>query len=147
MSVRPLGGDKYAIDIRGHQVRVDQPRDLGGDDTAPTPTELFVAGLGSCVAFYAGRFLDRHGIDRTGFAVDLAWRMAEGRPARVGQITITVTPPTAIPQERLPAFLAVARGCTVHHSLKQPPTVDISLSVDDKETPPMAPSASLSRLQ
>jgi putative redox protein len=92
------------------------------------PTELFVASLGSCVAFYAGRFLDRHGIARAGFEVQVAWRMGEGRPARVGQIVITMTPPHAMPPERLPAFLAVARGCTVHHSLAQPPAVDISLS-------------------
>jgi putative redox protein len=136
MSVRPIGGDKYAINIRGHQVRVDQPLDLGGDDTAPTPTELFVAGLGSCVAFYAGRFLDRHGIDSTGFGVEVAWRMAKDRPGRVGQITITLAPPNAIPHERLPAFLAVAKGCTVHHSLQQPPAVDISLSHDDKDNSP-----------
>jgi putative redox protein len=128
IAVHPIGGDKYAIDIRGHQVRVDQPLEAGGDDTAPTPTELFVASLGLCVAFYAGRFLDRHGIDRTGLAVQVASRMAEDRPARVGQIVVTVTPPQAMPSERLPAFLAVAKGCTVHHSLVQPPAVDISLS-------------------
>jgi Pyruvate phosphate dikinase, AMP/ATP-binding domain len=43
MAVSPIGGDKYAIDIRGHRVRVDQPLNAGDDDTAPTPTELFVA--------------------------------------------------------------------------------------------------------
>lgn len=128
MAVYPIGGDKYAIDIRGHQVRVDQPLDEGGDDTAPTPTELFVASLALCVAFHAGRFLDRHGIDRTGLSVHVTWGMAEGRPARVGQIAVTVTPPHAMPSDRLPAFLAVARGCTVHHSLVQPPAVNISLS-------------------
>ena len=127
MAVSPIGGDKYAMDIRGHQVRVDQPLNAGGDDTAPTPTELFVASLGLCVAFHAGRFLDRHGIDRTGFGVQVAWLMAEGRPARVGQIMVTVTPPHAMPRERLPAYLAVAKGCTVHHSLTEPPTVDIAL--------------------
>jgi putative redox protein len=127
MVVYPIGGDKYSIDIRGHQVGVDQPLDAGGEDTAPTPTELFVASLGLCVAFYAGRFLDRHGIDRAGLAVQVAWRMAEGRPTRVGRIVVTVTPPHAMPSERLPAFLAVAKGCTVHHSLTRPPAVDISL--------------------
>jgi putative redox protein len=127
MAVHPIDGDKYAIDIRGHQVRVDQPLGAGGDDTAPTPTELFIASLALCVAFHAGRFLDRHGIDRTGLAIHLTWRMAEDRPTRVGQIAVTVTPPHAMPPERLPAFLAVAKGCTVHHSLAQPPTVDISI--------------------
>ena len=68
------------------------------------------------------------GIDRAGLAVHVTWRMAEGRPTRVGQITVTVTPPHAMPSERLPAFLAVTKGCTVHHSLAQPPTVDISIS-------------------
>jgi hypothetical protein len=58
----------------------------------------------------------------------VTWRMAEGRPTRVGQIAVTVTPPHAMPSERLPAFLAVAKGCTVHHSLAQPPAVDISIS-------------------
>ena len=128
MAVRPMGGDKYAVDIRGHEVRVDQPADIGGDDTAPTPTELFVAGLASCVAFYSGRFFDRHDIDRTGFGVAVAWRMAEDRPARVAQITITVTPPVAMPAQRRAALLAVARGCSVHHSLEQPPKVDISVA-------------------
>ena len=128
MAVYPIDHDKYAMDIRGHRVRVDQPLDAGGDDTAPTPTELFVASLGLCIAFHAGRFLDRHGIDRAGLSVQVAWRMAEDRPARVGQITVTVSPPHAMPSERLPAFLAVARGCTVHHSLAQPPAVNISLS-------------------
>jgi putative redox protein len=79
MAVYPIGGEKYAIHIRGHRVCVDQPLDEGGEDTAPTPTELFAASLGLCVAFYAGRFLDRHGIARTGFEVKVAWRMAEGR--------------------------------------------------------------------
>jgi putative redox protein len=39
---------------------------VGGGDVGPTPTELFVAGLASCVAFYARRYLRRHDIDAEG---------------------------------------------------------------------------------
>jgi hypothetical protein len=46
-------GDRFDIRIRDHMVTVDQPADVGGDDAGPTPTELFVAGLASCVAFHA----------------------------------------------------------------------------------------------
>ena len=46
-------GDRFDIAIRGHVVHVDQPESDGGSDTGPTPTELFVASLASCVAFYA----------------------------------------------------------------------------------------------
>lgn len=36
------GGDRFRASIRGHEVLVDQPVAAGGEDTAPTPTELFV---------------------------------------------------------------------------------------------------------
>ena len=61
MSVRHLGGDRFAVSVRGHELLVDQPVDAGGEDTAPTPTELLVAALACCVAFYARRYLRRHG--------------------------------------------------------------------------------------
>src|SRR6478752_1116476 len=54
--VRHLDGDRFAVDVRNHTLLVDQPLDVGGTDTAPTPTELFIAGLASCVAFYARRY-------------------------------------------------------------------------------------------
>ena len=50
MTVRHQGGDRFEIDVRGHRVIVDQPSGAGGSDKGPTPTELFVAGLASCVA-------------------------------------------------------------------------------------------------
>lgn len=37
MRVRHLGGDRFAIDVRGHTLTVDQPVDAGGQDTAVTP--------------------------------------------------------------------------------------------------------------
>lgn len=58
--------DRFGVRIRGHEFEVDQP-DSG--DAAPTPTELFVASLASCVAFYAGRLCTRHGVDPTGLGV------------------------------------------------------------------------------
>lgn len=125
MTVRSLGDDRYAVKVRGHEVVVDQPVTSGGTDVGPTPTELFVAGLASCVAHYAGSYLTRHSIDRDGLQVDVDWQLAEGRPARVGEVTLTITPPPGLPADRIPAFLAVSRGCTVHHSLQQPPTVTI----------------------
>ena len=50
MRVEHRGEDRFDINVRGHVLRVDQPRTDGGQDTAPTPTELFVASLASCVA-------------------------------------------------------------------------------------------------
>jgi len=127
LTVRPLGGARYRIDVRGHEIVVDQPRGAGGDDSAPTPTELFVAGLASCVAYYAGSYLRRHGLPSDGLDVRADWGFAEGRPARVGHVRLTVTPPAALPAPRVPALLAVARRCTVHNSLEEPPEVSVEI--------------------
>ena len=64
-----LSGDRFEVSIREHVVTVDQPVQAGGQDIGPTPTELFVAGLASCVAFYARRYLRRHKLDATGLTV------------------------------------------------------------------------------
>jgi len=121
------GADRFAIAIRDHVVHVDQPLPDGGDDTAPTPTELFVASLASCVAFYARRYLRRHGLPEDGLVVTLESEMGS-RPARVATIRVTVTLPEGVPEEKRQALLAVASHCTVHNTLTQPPDVVVELA-------------------
>ena len=104
---------------------VDQPVQDGGGDAGPTPTELFVAALASCVAYYAERFFVRHHVDPTGLAVGCDWEMALDRPARVGSIAIRVTAPHDVPAQLRDRLQAVVEGCTVHNSLVRPPSVSI----------------------
>ena len=126
--VQHLGDDRFEISVRQHTVFVDQPADAGGDDTAPTPTELFVAGLASCVAFYARRFLNRHGLPTEGLAVEAEYVMG-ARPARVSEISVVLRVPDGVPEDRRDALLAVASHCTVHNTLVEPPEVRIGLAV------------------
>ena len=125
--VEHCGGDRFDIEIRGHTITVDQPIDVGGEDTAPTPTELLVASLASCVAFYARRYLARHGLDSNGLAVHAAYELAD-RPARVAAMHVQLMVPPGVPQSRLQPLLAVASHCTVHNTLADPPRVSITLA-------------------
>jgi putative redox protein len=122
-----VAGDAYAITVRGHGVLVDQPVRDGGQDAAATPTELLVGALASCVAFYVGRYLQRHGLDRSGLAVSARFAMAEDRPARVGDVRLLISVPGGIPAQRRDALLAVASHCTVHNTLRQEPKISIEL--------------------
>jgi putative redox protein len=124
--VAHLGDDRFAITVRGHEVRVDQPIADGGTDTAPTPTELFIAGLASCVAFYARRFLKRHDLPTDGLGVRAYYSIAP-RPARVDEIRIELSVPRGVPVERRDALLAVASHCTVHNTLHVVPHVDVTM--------------------
>ena len=125
--VEHRGQDKFDIRISGHVVRVDQPSEDGGEDTAPTPTELFIASLASCVAFYARRYLARHDLPTEGLAVETSFEVGS-RPARVSGIEVRLVLPDGVPPERRAALLAVAGHCTVHNTLVTTPQVTISLA-------------------
>lgn len=128
LTVRHVDGERYAVQVRGHQIMVDQPVSGGGSDSAPTPVELFVAALASCVAYYAGRYLVRHGLSRDGLAVGARYVMAADRPARVAAVRIELSVPDELPAGRRAALRAVAAHCTVHNSLLDPPEVEIELA-------------------
>jgi putative redox protein len=127
LEVEFVAGEAYAVTIRDHIVRVDQPVTDGGQDTGPTPTELFVASLATCLAYYAGRFLTRHGLGRGGLGVHVEYDLAD-HPARVATIRVTLRVPPDLPEERRAALLAVVAHCTVHNSLDTPPSVQITVA-------------------
>ena len=127
MRVEHRGGDKFDINVRGHVVRVDQLVKDRGEDTAPTPTELFIASLASCVAFYARRYLARHDLPTDGLAVEATFNMGS-KPARVAGIGMRLIVPEGVPADRLDALLAVATHCTVHNTLTSEPDVSITLA-------------------
>jgi putative redox protein len=120
------GGDRLRVDIRGHELNTDQPLEDGGEDTAPTPTELFLGGLAACVAFYAERFLRRNGLPASGLKVSCSYAWAEN-PHRVGEIQLTVDAPGLTPQKRA-AFERVVEHCMVHNTLQHPPAIALSIS-------------------
>jgi putative redox protein len=120
------GGDRLLVSVRGHTLYSDQPVEDGGGDTAPTPTELFLAGLAGCVAFYAERFMRRHGLTTEGLAVTCHYGWAE-RPHRVGKIALDVEAPSVTADKR-EAFMRVIEHCTVHNTLLVPPEVRLRIT-------------------
>lgn len=131
-----LTEDTFVLGIRGHRVVVDQPKDAGGDDLGPTPTELFVASLAGCVGFYAERYLRRHGLPDEGLCVKGSFTMAEDKPPRVASVALRVIPPAPIPAERMVALQRVVEHCTVHNSLHFEP--DVSITVLEPDVPAVA---------
>ncbi len=128
MTVRHQGGDRFEIDVRGHRVIVDQPAGAGGGDEGPTPTELFVAGLASCVGFYAERFLRRHSLPVEGLEVRCQFAM-DPVPARVASVQLGVVVPAFLNEPYRRALLAVVDHCTVHNSIRQEPEVGIAVEI------------------
>jgi putative redox protein len=128
IAVTHLSGDRFAVQVRGHRLEVDQPVAAGGEAAGPTPTELFAASLAACVGFYAERFLRRHGLERDRLRVDCHAAMSADRPSRVATIALRIDGLPELPPNRRDALLAVVEHCTVHNSIRKAPTIEIGLA-------------------
>ena len=97
-----------------HWLETDEPEDLGGEDTAPTPLELLPAALASCVVTTIRMFARRKGwqLDEIGVDVTLDRKM---RPA---QCTIAVRLPEGLSDDQTRRLEQAARACAVHRTLE-----------------------------
>jgi uncharacterized OsmC-like protein len=133
LSVSYHGGTRHDIATGKHRLVTDQPVEDGGQDAGPSPVELFIGSVASCVGYFVGRFCARHGIPADGLRVEAEWAMAE-HPHRVGQVDLSVHLPHSVTSEMKERLLKVAQGCTVHQSLMIAPTIDIKLGPQGPST-------------
>lgn len=122
-------GTRFDITSGGHTIITDQPVEDGGRNEGMGPVDLFVGSIASCVAYFVGRYCERHKIPAEGLRVEADWSMAE-RPHRVGAVSMKITLPAHITPEQRERLLKVAHGCTVHQSLAVPPKVAIEMATD-----------------
>ncbi|WP_329268342.1 OsmC family protein [Streptomyces sp. NBC_01451] len=127
IQVTHVADQAYAVFVRGHELTVDQPVEAGGDDDGPTPVELFVVSLATCVAYYAGRFLQRHQLPYDQLQVRTEYDMADDRPARVAAVRLRILLPVRLSHARQEALRAVVDHCTVHNTLRMPPEITVEV--------------------
>lgn len=139
ITVHHLGADRFAIDIRGHRLVVDQPSDSAHREAGPTPTELFVAAFASCAAHYAHRVLIRDDPDAT-VTVTCRYRLSTAAPWRVELVELDVTIPPGLSAQRRASVERAIQHCTVHESLRQPPHIVTNLAPETALVTAMAPA-------
>ena len=106
---------RHDIRIRDHVISADEPRDAGGDDTAPSPQELLAASLASCTAITLEMYAERKGWDVGPVEVDCEYSPAErGCPTRFG---LTVRLPDGLSEDQIQRLMQIAAKCPVHRTL------------------------------
>ena len=115
MVVTHEGGMKFATDIRGHRVVVDQPQGVGADE-GPMPLELLGASVGTCVALYVQQFCDTRGLPYEGMRVEVE-QIGARNPSRVGRFDVRVVLREEIPSEYAGMLERVAKSCPAHNTL------------------------------
>jgi uncharacterized OsmC-like protein len=105
---------------------------MGGKDRGPTPPELFIASLGSCVGAFVAQYCERAGIDTGEMTVDIAFNKAEG-PTRLTDLKVIITLPHGDCSGREAPILRVAEHCPVHETIAT--MESITFTVIGKEMP------------
>jgi uncharacterized OsmC-like protein len=125
MDVEILYHDGLRFDAmaRGHRVICDQPAENGGADAGMKPTELLLASLGTCTAFYALEYLKTRGLPTAGLKLRVTADMVRP-PARLDHFRIELTVPDLDPRHH-DGVLRAAKACLIHHTLVHEPSIEI----------------------
>jgi putative redox protein len=126
--IKYIDGRKFSAQNRTHTIIIDQPKEGGGEDKGPTPPEIFVDALGSCIGVYVLAFCRNTGLDPGGMKIILDWEKAIDKPARIQKISVKIELPNTDPGPRKAALLKVAESCLIHETIKHQPEITIDLA-------------------
>src|SRR5271157_2005322 len=106
---------RHTVQVRDHQVTVDEPPTAGGDDAGPDPQELLAASLASCTAITMEMYAARKGWDIGHVEVDVQYSPAErGCPTKF-QLVMRLA--DDVPEEQVERLRVIAAKCPVHRVL------------------------------
>jgi putative redox protein len=112
---RDGGTFKHTVQVREHQLTVDEPVDSGGEDMGPDPRELLAVSLASCTAITMEMYAARKGWDMGHVEVDVEYSPAErGCPTK---FELVMRLPDDMPEEQVERLRVIAAKCPVHRAL------------------------------
>ncbi len=124
MKITFHGGKKVFAEYNGFTHQTDQPLAGGGENTAPSPFDLFLASLGTCAGFYVLSFCQQRGIDLAG--IELRQSMErDPKTHLIGRIDIEIILPASFPGKYRAAVIQAAQQCTVKKHLDKPPKFNL----------------------
>lgn len=118
------GNKKVNAKLNGNIVKTDQPLQGGGDGTAPSPFDLFLASIGTCAGIYVKGFCDQRGISSDG--IKIIQHMNFNPATRlIDKIDLEIQVPKDFPEKYKEAVINSANLCAVKKHLQNPPQFDV----------------------
>lgn len=116
MKITFVGNKRVNVNVKGFNILTDQTKELGGDGSAPTPIDLFLASLGSCSGVFVLNFLKQHALDENVFlTLEPVWSINE---YVIEKIRLVIHIPHEFPQKYENALVEVAKRCLVARHVK-----------------------------
>ena len=118
------GGARVDAHFGDLTLKTDQPPAGGGEGSAPSPFDTFLASIGTCAGIYVLGFCRQRGIPVEGVRIV---QRAHHDPATgmVGKIDLEIQTPPGFPEKYLPALIRAADQCKVKKHLERPPKFEV----------------------
>ena len=120
------GNRRVDAHFGNHVVRTDQPLDNGGDDTAPSPFQLFLASIGTCAGIFVQGFCAKRNIDSSG--VRIVERPVYDEQGTLKDVSLDVELPAAFPEKYREPLLRVIEQCSVKKAIAAQPTFTVRVA-------------------
>jgi putative redox protein len=115
---------RCTVPVRQFELVVDEPPSAGGDDTGPTPTELFLASLASCFTLAVYHAARKRSIELPDLEVKVTGKYLG---LRFNHIVVEVA--SSLDREQLVSLIEPAvKYCYVSQTLKHEPKVEYILA-------------------
>jgi putative redox protein len=109
------GTFQHTVQVRDHQITIDESIQSGGEDAGPDPQELLAASLATCTAITMEMYAARKGWDIGHVEVDVQYSPAErGCPTK---FDLVLRVPENLPEEQVQRLRVIAAKCPVHRTL------------------------------
>ena len=117
---------KVEAKVRDFTLLTDQPEESGGDNSGPSPFELFTSSIATCVGYFAVKFCRTRNIDTTGMSLKMNYAKDE-ELNRYPKMSFALDLPENFPDKYRKAIIKAMEQCTVKKHILQPPEFEISL--------------------
>lgn len=121
------GGKVVTAHSHGHIIKTDQPVNSGGQNSAPSPFELFLASIGTCAGIFVKSFCDNRKIptDNIKIIQNAEYDEETGLPVN---IKLDIKLPSDFPDKYKAALISVAELCKVKKTMANPPVFEVITS-------------------
>ena len=118
------GGKVVTAHAHGHIIKTDQTVEQGGENSAPSPFDLFLASIGTCAGIYVKSFCDNRKIPTDNIRVIQTTTFDKETTLPV-DITIDIKLPPDFPEKYKESVVNVAALCKVKKAIANPPVFQI----------------------
>jgi ribosomal protein S12 methylthiotransferase accessory factor len=125
MEITFPGGVAVQAAFKGFEILTDQPKANGGDNSAPSPFDLFLASLGTCAGFFALRFCQQRELPAEGLRLEMT-SDRDPESKRLDRVTVTLHLPGGFPEKYRKAIIRATDQCAVKRVLADPPEIIVT---------------------